>query len=310
MWPLINALGPVFLVILLGVALRRLAFPTFDFWPQLERLVYFVLFPAMLVSELATADFSGLAVSRVLLAVVGMLAVMTVVTIVLKPVVSQSGAQFTSVFQGGMRFNSFIVLAVASELFGSSGLALAAVIMALMIPLLNVLCVSVFAFYAGDERASVLSTVAAIGKNPLILGCVTGIVLNVTGIGLPGWSRLTVEILARSALPLGLLAVGVALNLDALRAGKMPLVYASLLKFVGMPLVAMGFSVWLGLSVQEQSVLLLFAAMPTATSAYILARQLGGDAPLMAAIITAQTLMAMITLPVVLFLHQLWFGVA
>ncbi|MFY0665989.1 MAG: AEC family transporter [Natronospirillum sp.] len=308
MWPLINALGPVFLVILLGVALRRLAFPTFDFWPQLERLVYFVLFPAMLVSELATADFSGLAVSRVLLAVVGMLAVMTVVTIVLQPLVSKSGAQFTSVFQGGMRFNSFIVLAVASELFGSSGLALAAVIMALMIPLLNVLCVSVFAFYAGDERASVLSTVTAIGKNPLILGCVAGIVLNVTGIGLPGWSRLTVEILARSALPLGLLAVGVALNLDALRAGKMPLVYASLLKFVGMPLVAVGFSVWLGLSVQEQSVLLLFAAMPTATSAYILARQLGGDAPLMAAIITAQTLMAMIILPVVLFLNQFWFG--
>ncbi|WLD57248.1 AEC family transporter [Salinispirillum sp. LH 10-3-1] len=308
MWPLINALGPVFLVILLGVALRRLAFPTFDFWPQLERLVYFVLFPAMLVSELATADFSGLAVSRVLLAVLGMLAVMTVVTIVLKPVVSKSGTQFTSVFQGGMRFNSFIVLAVASELFGSSGLALAAVIMALMIPLLNVLCVSVFAFYAGDERASVLSTVAAIGKNPLILGCVAGIVLNVTGIGLPGWSRLTVEILARSALPLGLLAVGVALNLDALRAGKMPLVYASLLKFVAMPLVAIGFSVLLGLSVQEQSVLLLFAAMPTATSAYILARQLGGDAPLMAAIITAQTLLAMLVLPVILFLNQMLFG--
>lgn len=308
MWPLINALGPVFLVILLGVALRRLAFPTFDFWPQLERLVYFVLFPAMLVSELATADFSGLSVTRVLLAVVGMLAVMTLVTLALKPVVSKNGAQFTSVFQGGMRFNSFIVLAVASELFGSSGLALAAVIMALMIPLLNVLCVAVFAFFAGDERASIGSTIKAIGKNPLILGCVIGITLNVTGIGLPGWSRLTAEILARSALPLGLLAVGVALNLDALRAGKMPLVYASLLKFFAMPAVAIGFSLLLGLSFQEQSVLLLFAAMPTATSAYILARQLGGDAPLMAAIITAQTLLAMVVLPVVLYFNQVFFG--
>ncbi|SFC26389.1 hypothetical protein SAMN05660443_1973 [Marinospirillum celere] len=308
MLALIHALGPVFVVLLLGVVLKRLAFPAHDFWPQLERLVYFFLFPAMLVTRLALADFSGLAVSRVLLAVFLLLLVMTGITLLLKRLISREGAEFTSVYQGGLRFNTYVALATSAELFGSLGLALAAVIMALMIPLLNLLCVLVFAVYGGEQKSDLRSTFLAVVKNPLILACVVGILLNLTGIGLPGWSQPVMEILARAALPLGLLAVGVALNLSALRSAGGPLVFSSLLKLLLMPLLAMGMSQLLGLSTQEQAVLVLFAAMPTATSAYILARQLGGDAPLMAAIITAQTLAAMLTLPLMLYLNQLWFS--
>ena len=112
------------------------------------------------------------------------------------------------------------------------GLALAAVIMALMIPLLNLLCVLIFSLYAGDQRADVKTTLLAVAKNPLMLGCLLGIVLNVTGIGLPGWSQPVMEILSRAALPLGLLAVGVALNLEALRRAGQPLILSSLIKLL------------------------------------------------------------------------------
>ncbi|SFX70645.1 AEC family transporter [Marinospirillum alkaliphilum] len=308
MLTLVHALGPVFVVILLGVLLKRLNFPSGDFWPQLERLVYFFLFPAMLTTRLALADFSGLAVGRVLLAVLLLLLVMSLLVVALRRLISRHGAEFTSVYQGALRFNTYVALAVSAELFGSLGLALAAVIMALMIPLLNLLCVLVFAVYAGEQRASLQTTLLAVVKNPLILACLAGILLNVTGIGLPGWSQPVMEILSRAALPLGLLAVGVALNLDALRGAGGPLVYSSLLKLLSMPLLAVGISLLLGLSHQEQAVLVLFASMPTATSAYILARQLGGDAPLMAAVITAQTLAAMLSMPLVLWLNQLWFN--
>lgn len=308
MLTLVHALGPVFVIILLGAVLQRLKFPAGDFWPQLERLVYFLLFPVMLATQLALADFSGLAVERVLLAVVLLLLAMTLLLLALRRWISRNGAAFTSVYQGALRFNTYVVLAVAAELFGSQGLALTAVIMALMIPLLNLLCVVIFAFYAAEQRASIRVTLLAIVKNPLILGCLAGFLLNVTGIGLPGWSQPAMKILSSAALPLGLLAVGVALNLDALRSATRPLVYASLLKLLLMPAVAVGLSLLLGLNSLEQAVLVLFAAMPTATSAYILARQMGGDAPLMAAIITAQTLAAMLTLPLVLWLNQLWFG--
>lgn len=308
MLTLIHALGPVFVVILLGVLLKRLDFPSADFWPQLERLVYFFLFPAMLTTRLALADFSGVAVERVLLAVLLLLLLMTLLVVVLRRWLGRTGAEFTSVYQGALRFNTYVALAVAAELFGSMGLALAAVIMALMIPLLNLLCVLIFSLYAGEQRADFKTTLLAVIKNPLILGCLLGIVLNITGMGLPGWSQPVMEILSRAALPLGLLAVGVALNLDALRRAGQPLILSSLFKLLLMPLAAVLISQGLALNTQEQAVLVLFAAMPTATSAYILARQLGGDAPLMAAIITAQTLAAMMTMPLVLYLNQLWFS--
>ncbi|MBE0506145.1 MAG: AEC family transporter [Marinospirillum sp.] len=308
MLTLIHALGPVFVVILLGVALRRLNFPSADFWPQLERLVYFFLFPAMLTTRLALADFSGLAVARVLLAVLLLLLLMTLLLLVLRRWLGRNGAEFTSVYQGALRFNTYVALAVAAELFGSMGLALAAVIMALMIPLLNLLCVLIFSLYAGEQRSDLKTTLLTVIKNPLILGCLFGIVLNISGIGLPGWSQPVMEILSRAALPLGLLAVGVALNLDALRRAGQPLILSSLIKLLLMPLAAALISQGLALNTQEQAVLVLFAAMPTATSAYILARQLGGDASLMAAIITAQTLAAMMTMPLVLYINQLWFS--
>ncbi|WP_114417021.1 AEC family transporter [Marinospirillum perlucidum] len=308
MLALIHALGPVFIVLLLGVVLQRLRFPSPDFWPHLERLVYFLLFPAMLIARLATADFTGLDVGRLLLAVLLLILLMLLLTWLLRTWIAADAAAFTSVFQGALRFNTYVALATSAELLGSLGLALAAVIMALMIPLLNLLCVLIFALYAGDQRSSVKTTLLALAKNPLILACLLGLLLNVSGIGLPGWSEPVMELLARAALPLGLLAVGVALNLQALEGAGRPVVASSLLKLLVMPLAAMLISQLLGLDTQAQSVLVLFAAMPTATSAYILARQLGGDAPLMATIITAQTLAAMLTLPLLLYCNQLWFS--
>ena len=102
------------------------------------------------------------------------------------------------------------------------------------------------------------------------------------------------------ALPLGLLSVGAALDLTALRSSGRVLYISSAIKLLLFPLIAWGVAYGLELSALASQVLIIFAAMPTATSAYILARQLGGDAPLMAAIITAQTLFAMLTIPLVL----------
>jgi len=307
MLSLVHALGPVFMVILVGVFLKKIRFPSVEFWPQLERLVYFFLFPAMLATRLALADFSDVAVGRVLLAVLLVLLVMTLLMVLMRRLISRNGAEFTSVYQGGIRFNTYVAIAASAELFGSFGLALAAVIMALMIPLLNVLCVIIFSLFAGEQRMDIRKTLLTVIKNPLILGCLLGILLNVTGIGMPGWTQPVMEIISRAALPLGLLAVGVALNLEALRSAGKPLIASSVIKLLLMPLIAVGISLLLKLEVQEQAMLVLFASVPTATSAYILARQLGGDAPLMAAIVTAQTLVAMVTLPLVIYLNQLFF---
>lgn len=297
---ILDALVPVFMVIMAGTLLHIFRFPGGDFWPLVERFTYFFLFPVMLVSKMANARIDQVAVDKVAMAIVGLLIAMTALVVVLKPLLTKSGPAFTSVYQGGLRFNTYVVLAAAEALYGEAGLTIAAVAMAIMIPLINVFCVCIFAVYVGQSGSGVGATLKAIAKNPLIVGCVLGMALNVTGVGLPGWSAAAFNIVSNAALPLGLLAVGFALNLKAVKEASWPLISSSLIKLFIMPVVAtlIGFAV--GLSELEIAVLLLFAAMPTATSSYILARQLGGHAPLMAAITTAQTLLAMVTLPIVL----------
>jgi hypothetical protein len=209
------------------------------------------------------------------------------------------GAGFTSLYQGGVRFNTYVALAAVSALYGASGLAVSAVIIAFMIPLLNVFCVLVFSFHAGGSPG-LRPVVNNLLRNPLILASLLGMLLNFSGIGMPLAIRPVAELLGQMALPLGLLAVGAGLSLRALRAAGPALLGASVIKLLLFPLLALGLGALLSLDEQSRALLVLFSTMPTASSAYILARQLGGDAPMMAAIITGQTLLSAITIPLML----------
>ena len=291
------ALGPLFLLILFGAALGYWRWPGTDFWPQMERLIYFVLFPAMLVGTLATADVSQVPVGRLALVLLGAMALFGLLIWRLRHLLKLTPAAFTSVFQGAVRFNTYVGVAGAAALHGGLGATTAAVAVALMVPVVNVMCVASFVAAGTLGSASMGKSVMALVKNPLILACLAGIALNLTGIGLPGWSQDTVGLLGRAALPLGLIAVGVALRPAALLRIDRGVLATNSIKLMLMPALVLALAWALGLDTVSRDVALLFAALPTATSAYILARQLGGDAELMAAIITGQTLLAMFTLP-------------
>lgn len=296
---ILNALGPVFILVLLGAVLRRLEFPGDGFWPLAERFTYYLLFPALLISKLATASFENVAGLGIALTVVIPLIVITVALLLLSDSVSRSGQDFTSIYQGSIRFNSYVGLAAVSQLYGDPGMTIAAVTMAIMIPIINVLCVIIFVIKTGAGDGALKTTAVEIATNPLIIGCLLGVVLNLTGIGLPFWSGSVFHLLSLPALPLGLLAVGAGLKLDTLHSEARALMLSSSVKFVVLPLTALGVGWLAGLEGMSLQVVVLFFCMPTASSAFILARQLGGNAPLMATLITGQTLLAMVTLPIV-----------
>lgn len=300
MLQIVLALVPVFVLLMLGFFARRYGFPGEGFWAPAERLTYYVLFPALLITSLSNASLSGDESWRIVLAVLVLLALLSGICLLLKKPLGGSFAAYTSFYQGSMRFNTFVALATTSALLSAAGLVVAAIIAAVMIPVLNILCVLVFASEKG-VGANLLPTLRALATNPLILGCVGGVLVNLLG-GLPMTFAATLGLLGQMALPLGLLSVGAALDLSALSASRRALYLSSVIKLLLFPLVAWGVAYGLELSALAAQVLIIFAAMPTATSAYILARQLGGDAPLMAAIITAQTLFAMFSIPLVLLL--------
>jgi predicted permease len=302
MLQIILVILPVFLLIFIGQVCRRRSFPGDGFWAPAERLTYFLLFPALLVITLAEADFSHLTVLPAALGTAAAILVMTGLALAVRPWLGIDGPAFTSFYQGVVRLNTYIGLSVAFGLWGEAGLAASAVVLGAIVPLVNVTSIFILARFGTAAQPTALGILRQVATNPLILACLVGGFLNLTGIGLPPVIGDMLRILGRAALPLGLLAVGAALDLEAARKGKRISGLASLLKLAGLPALAYGLCLAFGAEGVALSVGVLFAAVPTATSAYILARQLGGDAGFMANLCTLQTLLALISLPLVLLL--------
>lgn len=294
------AVLPVFLLIFLGSLIARRAPFDATFWNGVERLTYFVLFPALLISSLAKSDLDFGEVLPMVAAIDAAILTMVPITLLLKRFMGMSGPEFGSFLQGAIRMNTYIGFAVSFALYGSDGLAKAAVAVIAIVPLVNVLCVMALVRFGDRGDGKQPRVLRELARNPLILGCLIGLLMNVSGIGLPPVLGPMLEILGRAALALGLLAVGAALDLEAARRGGALLGVSSLLKLAVMPLLTAAGCVLLGVEGPALGVALLFNGLPTATSAYILSRQLGGDYRLMAAITTGQTALSMLTIPLVL----------
>ncbi len=299
MTAILGSLGPLFALILLGLGLRRMDFPGRAFWPTAERLTYYLLFPALLVHRLAEADLGSLEVGTLALAVAGLVAAGSLLAYTAWPLTGLDRIGFTSLYQGTIRFNTYLGMAAAAALFGDPGLAAAALLVALLIPMVNVCCVTVLSVHTG-ERTDLQGITLALVRNPLIIACALGLALN--PFDLPQVLTETLTNLGRAALPLGLLCVGAALKLSAIEGRLRAVLAGTMLRLLVSPLIAFAVGRWLELPPVAFGTLLLFAALPGAPSAYILARQMGGDAPLMAALVAVQTAVASVTLPLVLHL--------
>ncbi|GBG03447.1 hypothetical protein AZSI13_27740 [Azospira sp. I13] len=282
---------PDFALILLGVALRRFMPLGDHFWMGLERLVYFVLFPALLVNavlktRLDLAAAGPLLITAFLCMVTGMaLGWAGLRFFRLKPLV------FASIFQCGYRFNSYIALAAAGLLFGNPGIAAMGLVVGAAVPVANLVSVWMLARHG---EAGVLREVA---RNPLIWATASGFLLNLAGFVPPQPLQMFLSRLADASIALGLLAVGAALRLKGQSGVRGASFLLLAIKLLALPLAATFIGPWLGLSGLYLHVAVLFAALPTASSAYILAMRMGGDGQSVAWLISASTLGSMVTMP-------------
>ncbi len=294
---LLLTLWPLFALIVGGYWLRRRGFPSEAFWPGAERLNYFILFPALLASSLARAPLDNPALPRLALAVLLGLGGGWLALLLARRLLGWPAGRFGALAQGILRFNTYLGLAVTGSLYGGAGLGVAALMLALMVPTVNVM--SVWALTA-ERGVSLRALALPILRNPLILACAAGVLLNLSGIGLPLGSDKLLGLLATASLPLGLLCVGAALQPRELSGEVAALGWNCALRLLAMPALALAVAWGLQLPSMERVILVLFFALPTAPTAYVLTRQLGGDGHLMAGIITLQTLLAAASLLLVL----------
>lgn len=295
----LTILWPLFILIVAGYIMEKKGFPGPGFWPGAERFNYFVLFPALLFNSLANAPLDNPALPHLLVAVALVLAVLCAGLLVARRLRRWPAARFGVFMQSTIRFNTYLGLAIVGSLYGADGLRLAAVVLALMVPTVNVL--SVWAL-SSDGRTSLRSLMVPIARNPLILACLAGILFNLSGLELKFGFDSLLKLLAGTSLPLGLLSVGAALKPGELHREAGALSASSLARLVAVPAVAFACALALDLPAIESAILVIFFSLPTAPTAYVLTRQLGGDGHLMAGIITLQTLLSVVSLTVVLAL--------
>ena len=180
-----SALIPVFALILIGYFFKKIKFPSFEFWPMADKLTYYILMPALLIYKLSTASLVTENSFTFILSALLAILLSTIILILINKIKPTSTSSFTSVIQGGIRFNTYIFLALSSSIFGNEGLVLSAIILTFTIPFVNIICVTIFALYVNNEKLNFLYLVKSIISNPLIVACVIGGIINFLGIKFP-----------------------------------------------------------------------------------------------------------------------------
>ncbi len=292
---------PVLVVIAVGYGLMRIGLLDIGERTAIERLTYYVLFPSLIFLSLATTDFTRLPALSAGAALFAAILVMAAACLICRPFLAgrlaMAGPAFTSLFQGATRWNTFIGLAVAGSLYGSEGLALISVAIVAIVPMANLMSVLVLARHAAKSPPTAGTVVTALLRNPFIWACAVGLAANGAGLLPPAPVTDALDLMGRAAVATGLIAVGAGLDLAALKRPSPALVVSTVLKLVVMPLFGVGFATWFGVEGVALGVVVIAMAVPTATNAYVLAREMNGDAPFMAEIITFQTAISMVTLP-------------
>jgi hypothetical protein len=301
----LSAIAPIFLIIATGYLLHKTKVADDTVWSAVEHICFYLLLPFLIIRTLSRANLGSVPIidfmNVLLVAVLGMSAILILIQAFVSKRYPQSGPSFSSVFQGATRFHGFVAIAVIGPLYGDAGVTLAALALAIMVPLLNVISVIVLSVYGrSDSKPEIASVLKKIVTNPLIIACGIGLLFN--HFGVPDILFETIDIIGSGGLGLALLAVGAGMKLDQAAQHKMLLTIGVLIRLIGMPTIVIAMSWLIGLDGLARTVAIIAGAVPTAASSYVMARKMGGNAELMSSIVTFQVIAAIFTLPLFVYI--------
>ena len=298
-------ISPVFILIILGNLLRRIGVPELSFWHASDKLIYWVLIPALLFHHVSQITLSSIMIANYAVVILSGLFVVTTLSFIAGKLFGYTPQIWTSLMQGAARHNAFIALAIAGSLFGNKGLALGAIFMVILIPIINIVIVSVMASTLNQEegnnsRSSTFDVLFELIKNPFILAIAAGLVISFIDAERIIIIHDATGLLGSAALPIMLLSIGANIKIREISLAITPIIIANVLKLLIFPIVVFFVAKSVNLSLFETTVAVIFAAVPTAASSYSLAKQFGGETQLMTSIITIQVALSFITIPIIL----------
>ncbi len=286
-------------MIVAGYVMMRSGWLGRSFWDGAERLVYFVLFPALLIAAITRSDFASTQTALMVQVCLLAMVVATGLAVLTRWIPGTQRVDWASGIQCAFRFNTYVAFAVATRASGSEGLALMAVIVGFCVPLANIFAVSFLANTVHPVRLF-----KELARNPLLLATLGGIAANLLGLTPPELIYSVLDRASSAAIAIGLMCVGAGLNFEGIRtkATRAQAVALTTIKLFALPVITWALCLAMGVSGLQRDMAILFAAMPTASSAYILASRMGGNGPLTAGLVSISTLASMATI-------TLWYAV-
>ncbi|MDB4001982.1 AEC family transporter [Oceanospirillaceae bacterium] len=295
---ILPVISSILLVMLLGYGLSKRLLTEPVFWQGISKLSYWVLFPVLIIRTLANATINTELLVPLLVIFSVSLVLVLIYCFWASRLLGQDGPSAASLVQGGIRHNGFIGLAVLFDMFGLPGQEVGALIIAVLLPptnFLSVLSVSVLVRKKQAHSLSALITKELV-RNPMLIAVSIGLLINVLDFPVPHILDQSMAFLSRAALPMLLLSIGASLSIRALKGNWLVLMVALSAKLLVFPALFLAGALWFNLTPLVTVCLVVFGALPTAVSAYPFIHQMGGNAKLMADIITLQTLASLIGL--------------
>lgn len=302
----VNVVLPLFLLVVLGFILRRTGFFTDAFLAVGNKFGFRVLFPVLLFENICDTDWNAVSGLRVALFGGAGIVVSAAVLFVLVPLIVRDNARRSVIIQGIFRGNYLLFgLPLGMNLFGCVT-ASASVLVAVSIPIFNVIAVTaltVFAPQSGErQRLRIGGILKGILTNPLILGCIAGVVFVLAGISLPAALDGVARDLGTLATPLALIILGGQLRLDSLRGNACALAAVIVSRLVLLPLCMVSIAVALGFRGEALGAIAVLFAAPTAVSSQIMAYNMKADADLAGQIVVGTTVFSALTIFVLVFI--------
>jgi predicted permease len=302
MLPIFESLLPVFLMIAIGAFLKAIRLINDDQWSGMERISFYVFFPSLLINTLFKADFGEIGASGVALAfAIGLAIILALAFALRRPIEAAFGitsSSYSSVFQGFTRWNAFVSLAIAQKIGGAEAITIVAIGIGVMVIPVNVTNIYAVAQWGYTERTG-RNAMLTVLRNPLVVGAIIGMLMNVSGLELYEPLQVTLNLSSQVSLPLGLILVGAGLRFVMPRQALAAAGFATVMKLLIVPLIFVLAGLATGVGGTALVALAISGSVPTAMNGYVIAKDLGGDAPLYAAIATLQTMAAFFTIPVV-----------
>lgn len=299
---LVLLIAPIFMIILIGSLLRNLLLNNDNVWNEINRLAYWVLFPCLLFNKTSVINLDGLALVPLSLSMMAGFVAAIAYSFIAGKMLGIKAPTLTSVMQGAGRHNAFLALAISTQFLGEEGAMIAAIIIAVLVTFTNLVVNISMTIMLTSSGGGFSNVISDLRRNPFIIAIILGAIFNALNWGgLPVLDQFTLSV-GETTLPIALLCVGAGLRLKNVSSRTVPVIISSIGKFILFPLVVYGLAQYFELPKNLTVVAMIFAVSPTGAASYPLAKQLGGDAPLMATLISLQTLLSIFIIPAVLLL--------